>query len=321
MANTYPYQKTMISAAMLIIFFVLFSCKKDEDIAMESQPFITDFIGNIKTDSISQKISWLQQNGTRFALSNNRKTIALGIRDKLLAYGYADARLDSFNVSGTYDGSSYNCTQYNVIATLGGAVHPDSLCVVGAHYDCIVDETDPLVAAPGADDNASGVAGMLEIARVMKQQNYSPRTSIVFVAFGCEELDLNGSAALAQQYSSAGTKIGMMLNMDMIGYDKESDAGSWEINIMCYDNSESLRSQAASLAKTYTSLTPENDNQYNTEGDSYSFNQKGYQALFFLSYDDDPYYHTINDLKSNVNVEYCSQVVKLNCSMLLYNNQ
>jgi len=74
-------------------------------------------------------------------------------------------------------------TAWNVIGELPGWKHPEELVVVGGHYDSM---PNPPAAAPGAEDNASGTAGVLEIARIMVQTN--PQRTIQFVAFGAEEL-------------------------------------------------------------------------------------------------------------------------------------
>ena len=75
---------------------------------------------------------------------------------------------------------------------------------------------------PGANDNASGVAAALELARVMRKNNFSPRNTIEFIAFGAEELGLYGSKAYAAQANGSSKKIKMMLNNDMIAYEPGS---------------------------------------------------------------------------------------------------
>jgi len=62
----------------------------------------------------------------------------------------------------------YGVAIWNVIATKPGVLYPDSVIIIGGHYDSIVyDGTDPFVWAPGADDNASGAVGVLEAARIL----------------------------------------------------------------------------------------------------------------------------------------------------------
>ena len=97
----------------------------------------------------------------------------------------------------------------NLIARLEGTVEPERILVVGAHFDTIAN-------TPGADDNASGVAGMLEVARILAGRNL-PYT-IEFVAFTLEELYLVGSFHYVDLAQAEGKDIFAMINFEMIGY-------------------------------------------------------------------------------------------------------
>lgn len=104
----------------------------------------------------------------------------------------------------------------NVIARYGPATGP--LVVIGAHYDTADD-------LPGADDNASGVAGLLELGRLLGQVHL--RQPIELVAFTLEEppffgTDLMGSAIYADSLKSAGVEVELMISMEMIGYYNEA---------------------------------------------------------------------------------------------------
>ena len=105
----------------------------------------------------------------------------------------------------------------NIICTLG----PDDgeRIVVGAHYDVCGEQ-------PGADDNASGVAGLLEIARLINELKPELKYRIDFVAFALEEppyfkTDEMGSAVHAKSLSEAGVKLRGMVCLEMIGYYSE----------------------------------------------------------------------------------------------------
>lgn len=97
----------------------------------------------------------------------------------------------------------------NLIAELPGATNPASIFIVGAHFDTVP-------GSPGADDNASGVAGMLEAARALTTGEYE--SSLQFVAFALEESGLQGSTQLAQSYQAAGEDVIGMISAEMIGY-------------------------------------------------------------------------------------------------------
>ena len=108
----------------------------------------------------------------------------------------------------------------NVAATVPGQI--DEWIVVGAHYDHLgLGEKNSLaprfIGQPhhGADDNASGVAGLLELAQAFAEQ--SPRRSLLFAAFAGEEIGLLGSAYFVKNPPLPVEKIAAMINMDMVG--------------------------------------------------------------------------------------------------------
>ncbi|MFV8756061.1 M28 family metallopeptidase [Nannocystaceae bacterium ST9] len=100
-------------------------------------------------------------------------------------------------------------TGTNVVGRLEGTQTPDEYILIAAHYDHIPD-------CPGADDNASGVAGMLETARVLTQRSY-PRSAI-FACWDEEELGLLGAEAYAADALQAGDQLVFNYNFEMIGY-------------------------------------------------------------------------------------------------------
>ena len=105
----------------------------------------------------------------------------------------------------------------NVVAAMGPPAAPR--LIIGAHYDA----AGPY---PGADDNASGVAGVLELARRLARETFKLR--VEFVAFCLEEpphfgLETMGSHAYAQRLRAAGAKVQAMLSLEMIGYFNDAD--------------------------------------------------------------------------------------------------
>jgi Zn-dependent M28 family amino/carboxypeptidase len=223
-------------------------------------------------------------------------------------------------ISKNFNGTIYQVWQYNVIAALNGSGSSDSISIIGAHYDNILMSGDNFVKVPGANDNASGVAATLEIARVMKGKNYVPDGIILFIAFAGEELGLYGSYNFAGNARYSNDKIRMMLNNDMIAYQPAANSSDWIVNIIDYANSGSLRKKAEDLCTRFTDLKYKNDNTYNRSSDSYPFCVNEFKSLFFVSDIIDPNYHTGRDLASNCNFEYCREIVKLNCALLVEEN-
>ncbi len=319
-----PMKKNLYILLLLLLTglpLFITGCKKEEETEQQRKETMTNKLnGEISADTLESLITWMQGMGTRFALADNHRDVALKIRKRFIMMGYTDTRIDSFTINKTYLNINYQQWQYNVVASIKGTGNPDSVCIIGGHYDNNLKTGDPFSIVPGANDNASGVAAALELARVMKKTNYSPRNTIEFIAFGSEELGLYGSSAYALNAKQDSKKIKLMLNNDMIAYQPGTNQSEWAVNIMDYDNSHKLRTEAEQMCTRFSVLKYKNDNTYNKQSDSYPFFTNGYEALFFFSDYVDPNYHTLNDLIENCNFEYCREIVKVCCALLVDNN-
>ena len=318
--------KRPLSVARIAVFIVvlpalmiLTNCNKD-DAEKEIIPVIQDLISEISADSIGLFITALQDMGTRFTFAENRREVALSIRNKFIGMGYENSRIDSFFLTRTFRNIEYSMWQYNVTAILTGSRYPDSVCILGAHFDSYNGTGDPFSVAPGAHDNASGVAATLEVARVMKKNGFAPEKSIMFITFGAEEIGLFGSYNFVSDPGQYDGKISFMVNNDMVAYEPSSNPESWQVNILDYQNSHGLRTDAEKVILQYTSLGYLNDNTFNRYSDSYPFSLAGYKAIFFTSVKTDPYYHTTNDVASNLNFKYCAEITKASCAILAAKN-
>jgi hypothetical protein len=287
----------------MILVLLVFSCTDNyghmfpADPELQRKDSITLALNNeINPDSIKSTVSGMQGMITRFALADNHREVAVKIMKHFNNLGYSDVHLDSFYIS----------------------LYPDSIIIVGAHYDDILISGDPLQYAPGANDNASGVASVIEIAWVMKLKNHSPACSIEFVAFGAEELGLLGSADMASRYSQGVRAVKMMINFDMVAYEPDPNEGSWSVNIINYPDSRELLSVATSLCARYGGIKCYNDNKNAGSSDSYSFAKSNIKALYFASKNPDSNYHTYNDISSSCNFIYCSEIVKTGCALIVY---
>ncbi|MFG3259559.1 M20/M25/M40 family metallo-hydrolase [Streptomyces sp. NPDC048172] len=110
----------------------------------------------------------------------------------------------------------------NVVATLRGSEDPDRVHVVSGHYDSRC--SDPMDAegdAPGADDDASGVAVIMELARVMARRKTA--ATLVFAAVAGEEQGLYGAAHMAEQFKKSGARVAAMFTNDIVGSSTADD--------------------------------------------------------------------------------------------------
>ena len=190
-------------------------------------------------------------------------------------------------------------TAPNVLAYQIGKTKPNEFIVCGAHYDSYVRtegsfDPDTLVSS-GADDNASGVAGILTTARILS--NYEFERTIIYACWNAEEFGLLGSAAFARDCRADSLDIVAYFNLDMTGYLNPGD----NIHIhLLYTNCDSLLGKfVKDVSHTYLpginiwqAWLPAGDTDYS------SFNRNGYQAISPSEdvHNMSPYIHTIDDI-------------------------
>jgi leucyl aminopeptidase len=109
--------------------------------------------------------------------------------------------------------------QKSVILSIAGSEKPDESIVLGAHLDSIlVSRMSDTAQAPGADDDASGVASLTEALRAMLAQDYKPKRSIHFIAYAAEEVGLRGSQDIARAFKQGSSAVLGVLQLDMTNY-------------------------------------------------------------------------------------------------------
>ncbi|MBO7460786.1 MAG: M28 family peptidase [Bacteroidales bacterium] len=190
-------------------------------------------------------------------------------------------------------------TAPNVLAFKRGTKYPDEFVVCGAHYDSYViteGDFDPdTLVSPGADDNATGVAGILTTARILS--NYEFERSIIFASWNAEEFGLCGSHAYASQCRADSIDIVAYFNLDMTGY--VAPGNNIHIHLL-YKNCDSLLGNfTQQISHTYLpginiwqAWLSAGDTDYS------SFNRNGYQAISPSEdvHNMSPYIHTIDDI-------------------------
>lgn len=256
----------------------------------------------VSADSVLFFIQTLQDMQTRFALAGNRFQVASWIASTFSRFGIADVEIEEFTWNTSYDARD----QYNVVATIPGSEYPDEYIVIGGHYDSITYKT-PYELAPGADDNASGVAAALEIARVLCSSGFSPKRSIRFVAFAAEEFGLHGSNYDAGRCVQQATNIRLMINHDMIASNYLPNP---QVRLMPYDGSALETQHAMYLMGLCSSIEAILGDSNSRSSDSYSYWRRGYPTLFYFERDFSQVYHSDNDTVANLDPLYCAEVIR-----------
>ena len=263
------------------------------DFVFTTDTLITQITSSVNQDSVRFFIQSLQNFQTRFLFANTRDAVADWIKNEFLQMGFTDVVIDSFLYQGTW--------QKNVVATLQGIYEPEVYNVVGGHHDSY-SSGNPMVFAPGADDNASGTAAVLEIARVVMANNYQSESTIKFVTFAAEEYGLWGSEDYALKALLAGMNIKIMINHDMISH-TYSPVNQSSVDINRYTGFEYLRDLAFYCVENYSVLSANNGGANSAGSDSHSFWELGYPAVYFEESDFSPFYHSPADTIGNYNME------------------
>ncbi|PKP53163.1 MAG: hypothetical protein CVT92_05460 [Bacteroidetes bacterium HGW-Bacteroidetes-1] len=206
-------------------------------------------------------------------------------------------------------------TTYNIIGILVGSdpVLKDEYVVIGAHYDHLgmggqgsgSRMPDTIAAHIGADDNASGTTGVMELAAMLSKNQVQLKRSVLFVLFGAEEMGLLGSRHFVKNLPLSKEKVVAMLNLDMIGRLNEKSAvaigGTGTAKEI-----DSLLTNVAKKGNLQLSFSPEGFGA----SDHASFYAENIPVMFFSTgaHSD---YHTPLDSPDKINYDGMIQVLEL----------
>ena len=265
-----------------------------------------DPIADSIADRIADDVAALAAFGTRHTLSEQNDRAAEWLADRFRESGCDIVEFQDFRIGAA--------TRHNVVATIRGATEPDAIVLVGAHYDSRNDQiSDAKGDAPGADDNASGTAALLEIARSIAAE--PPERTVRLVAFSGEEQGLIGARAYAKKAKKENMNIFLMMNLDMIGHPMD-DAG----RALIVDRDQGLRSpdnDDVSVAWAVrledhvaeVGLEPSPGRMYGS--DYMPFEANGVVCVgLFDGADEAPFYHDVTDTIDQVDASYCAAAAR-----------
>ncbi|MCK6619982.1 MAG: M20/M25/M40 family metallo-hydrolase [Calditrichaceae bacterium] len=277
--------------------------------ALGSDPLIQYLVNQTNLDSLTRHINILSGEDS---VTINGSTYLILSRYAFhphndLAADYIFQILNSYGLP-TYN-QPYDSSGRNVYSVQMGTDYPEEIFIIGAHYD----DKPAQPPAPGADDNASGVAMVLEAARILSQIP-TPYT-VIYALWDEEEIGPRGSAYYAQQAYFAGEDILGVLVLDVLGWDSNND-GLFEIHTRPIANSVELADLIYYLEDEYNlGLLPVIFNPGYASSDLPAFWSWGYTAVLNMqaghSGDYNPFNHTSNDKISHFNLTYYYALSKL----------
>ena len=212
---------------------------------IDNQATVNPWLSQASEANIRGTITTLSANTNRYYTSSTGKTSAEWIHSRwqTLAGSRTDASTELFSCS--------NCsTQPSVILTLNGNELANEIVVLGAHLDSINSSAggSNTQVAPGADDDASGVATLTEAIRIALASGWKPKRTVKFMAYAAEEVGLRGSNAIAQSFKTAGKNVVGVLQLDMTNY-KSGTVADMQL-ITDYSNAE-MKTFLTNLFDTY----------------------------------------------------------------------
>jgi len=204
LSNSCMRQKMVFILNILFLWLVLGCQSGSVEANHEKNDLILKAFGSVSQENIYRTVEELQKFETRHSWKKQGEVA-----------NYLFKRFQDYGIPVEFDEYSFRNQKWkNVIATIPGRRKPEDIYILIAHFDSISEQ--PEISAPGADDNASGTAAVLEIARILKDVQLE--TSIQFGIFSNEEQDRLGSKHFAKKARKQGLRIKGCINLDVIGY-------------------------------------------------------------------------------------------------------
>ena len=282
----------------------------DYPVITAENPLIRSLMDSVSLDSINANIEHLSGYHTRRYDSRFIYDVQDWLVSRYKTFGVDTVMLHDFEVPYFEQG-----TADNIIAVKWGTKTPQEYVICGAHYDSWnADGYDPdTIRSPGADDNASGVAGILETARLLSPYTFD--RTVIFANWCAEEIGLVGSAAYAHDMAEQRMDIVAYFNLDMTGY--LAEGSDIHVNLMYTSQDSLLGDYVKNLSRVYfpemriwQDWLPWGDSDYS------SFNRNGYPAIhpFEDVHNSSPFIHSRQDvLGLSVNsLEQCKRFTELN---------
>lgn len=263
--------------------------------AQTYSPLVREIIDGVSLDSLVHTVKVLSgevgsSNGGMSDTIHGRYVYDSG-HD--VARDYLKRKLDSYGLSTELRAIDVSPFGTSVLGTQTGASRPGAKYILCAHYDDITGQPEQ---APGADDNASGCAAVLEAARILSR--YKTAYTIVYALWDQEEDGQWGAQRYARDAAARGDSILGVINLDMLGWDGNNDS-LIEISTDSVAHSMQLADTVASVLHLYNFPLKPIVQHPGSGGDHFRFWQYGFTAVKLADWpvggDYNPHMHEIDD--------------------------
>jgi hypothetical protein len=272
--------------------------------AARVDPAVAALVGDLSPASYQSDLTWLAGLPTRHSLSTTFTQAMDFAADRMVALGYTVSRMP------ITVGAGHSA---NLIGDRAGTGSARGLVIVTAHLDSINIAGGPAAAAPGADDNGSGSAGVLELGRLLSTRSW--QHDVRLILFGGEEEGLFGS----KQYVAAlppaeRARVRAVLNMDMIA---TKNTAMPTVLLEGAPVSSSQMADLATAAATYTGLKVETSlNPF--ASDHVPFINNGIPAVLTIEGADSAngHIHSANDTLNFIDWSLAAEILRMNIAAL-----
>jgi len=284
-------ERKHLPRSSILPFLKTYTRPESVPLGLKLNDMIPAIINQVSRANLRAYVQGLQDFQTRYSTTANCEAAGQFILGFFQSLGL-EAGFQPFTIGGI--------STRNVVAEIQGETDPEDIVIICGHYDSTSGEAE--VSAPGADDNASGVAAVMEAARILA--GYPLDFTVRFIAFSAEEQGLYGS-----HYHSAVAREGLeriigVVNLDMISYTEDP---SEDLDVIVNDASWWLAERAGLVADAYTGLAVRKivDASF-VYSDHSPFWDEGYPALCGIedANPNNPYYHTTGDTVDTLNFDF-----------------
>ena len=298
-----------------------------------------EIAGKVSEEKVAAILKGLESFTTRNLLSTDKPGFGISAAADWIYARFEEANpdlvvsFDSYTLPKQGRRLSREINLRNVMAVLPGkGCGSDRIFLLNAHYDTISRSADGRfhnddvdTPAPGTNDDASGVAALIEIARVFAGQTFD--ATIYLTAFAGEEMGLIGSTLLAQRLKEEGKNVAGVITLDMIGnvFGGNGEADSERVRVFSAGPADSPSRQLARYAKIFGELyfpaaTVDlilRADRFGRGGDHTPFVLEGFAGIRFMEANENyGRQHTPEDTFENLSLSYCSGNIRMVAAIL-----
>jgi hypothetical protein len=292
------FERKSLPRSSLLPFLRTYSHPEGLTLGLQVNDVIATIVGEVSRANLRSYVQSLEDFHTRYTSTVNCELAGQFILNHFQSLGL-EAWFQPF-VFGS------GISTRNVVAEIRGRTDPEDFVIICAHYDSTSSER--LVFAPGADDDASGVAAVMEAARILAK--YPLDFTVRFIAFSAEEWGLYGSRYHADGARASSERIIGVVNLDMIAY---ADNMPEDLDIVVNAASWWMAERTSLVADAYTGLAVRKSiNPSFIYSDHSPFWDRGYHAFCGIEDEDvnNPFYHTPGDTVDTLNLGFFGEAAR-----------